>query len=155
MNDTPSLFAECPLPGCTYPVDDPRWPCGECEAALAGYIRPSAQLVTVEEAAAMLADRDEAVAAIYAERCTMVPLPELAEVTPAAGPGPQAQPPTATRAAAARDASPESKRNQLCWVCGGTPHLPTGHGPPRPLDMQDVRGDHMTRPRPRPRFRLT
>ena len=91
MNDTPSLFAECPLPGCTYPVDDPRWPCGEREAALAGYIRPSAQLVTVEEAAAMLTDRDEAVAAIYAERRTMVPLPELAEVTPAAEPGPQAQ----------------------------------------------------------------
>ena len=107
MNDTPSLFAECPLPGCTYPVDDPRWPCGECEAALAGYIRPSAQLVTVEEATAMLADRDKAVAAIYAERRTMVPLPELADVTPTAEPGPQAQPPTATRAAAARDATPE------------------------------------------------
>ena len=117
MNTTPSLFAECPLPGCINPVDDPRWPCGECEAALAGYIRPSAQLVTVEEATAMLADRDEAVAAIYAERRTMAPLPELAEATPAAGPGPQAQPPTATRAAAARDASPEYKRNQLCWVC--------------------------------------
>ena len=40
--------------------------------------------------------------AIYAERRTMVPLPELAEVTPTAGPGPKAQPPTATRAAAAR-----------------------------------------------------
>ena len=117
MNDTPSLFAECPLPGCTYPVDDPRWPCGECEAALAGYIRPSAQLVTAEEATAMLADRDEAVAAIYAERRTMAPLPELAEATPTARPGPQAQPPTAARAAAARDASPEYKRNQLCWVC--------------------------------------
>jgi len=150
MNDTPSLFAECPLPGCTYPVDDPRWPCGECEAALAGYIRPSAQLVTVEEATAMLADRDKAVAAIYAERRTMVPLPELADVTPTAEPGPQAQPPTATRAAAARDATPEYKRNLR-----GTPHLPAGHGPRRPLDMQDVRGDHMTRPRPRPRFPLT
>jgi hypothetical protein len=58
----------------------------------------------------MLADRDEAVAAIYAERRTMTPLPELAEAT-------QTQPPPATRAAAARDASPEYKRNQLCWVC--------------------------------------
>ena len=103
MNDTPSLFAECPLPGCTYPVDDPRWPCGECEAALAGYIRPSAQLVTVEEATAMLADRDKAVAAIYAERRTMTPLHGPDEVVP----------PT-TRAGAARDAGPEYKRNQLC-----------------------------------------
>ena len=65
----------------------------------------------------MLADRDKAVAAIYAERRTMVPLPELAEVAPTAEPGPQAQPPTAARAAAARDASPEYKRNQLCWAC--------------------------------------
>ena len=119
MNDTPSLFTECPLPGCTYPVDDPRWPCGECEAALAGYIRPSAQLVTAEEATAMLADRDAAVAAICAERRTMAPLAELAEATSTARPGPQAQPPTAARAAAARDASPEYKRNQLCWVCEG------------------------------------
>ena len=62
MNDTPSLFAECPLPGCTNPVDDPRWPCGDCEAALAGYIRPAAQPVTAEEATAMLAERDQAVA---------------------------------------------------------------------------------------------
>jgi len=92
MNDTPSLFAECPLPGCTYPVDDPRWPCGECEAALAGYIRPSAQLVTVEEATAMLADRDKAVAAIYAERRTIAPLPELPESLSVAGPaGPARQ----------------------------------------------------------------
>ena len=65
----------------------------------------------------MLADRDAAVAAIYAERRTMAPLPELAEATPIARPGPQAQPPTAARPAAARDASPEYKRNQLCWVC--------------------------------------
>src|SRR6185369_10789230 len=107
MNTTPSLFAECPLPGCINPVDDPRWPCGECEAALAGYIRPSAQLVTVEEAAAMLADRDEAVAAIYAERRTMALLPEMAEATPTVRPGPQAQPPAAIRAVAARDAGPE------------------------------------------------
>ena len=107
MNATPSLFDECPLLGCTNLVDDPRWPCGECEAALAGYIRPSAQPVTVEEATAMLADRDKAVAAIYAERRTMTPLAEAA----------QAQPPPATRAAAARDATPEYKRNQLCWIC--------------------------------------
>jgi len=117
MNTTPSLFAECPLPGCISPVDDPRWPCGECDAALAGYIRPSAQLVTVEEATAILADRDEAVAAIYAERRTMAPLPEMAQATPTVRPGPQAQPPAATRAVAAHDAGPECKRNQLCWVC--------------------------------------
>jgi hypothetical protein len=68
MNATPSLFDECPLPGCTNLVDDPRWPCGDCEAALAGYIRPSAQQATAEEATAMPAERDEALAAIYAER---------------------------------------------------------------------------------------
>ena len=116
-NTTPSLFAECPLPGCINPVDDPRWPCGDCEAALAGYIRPSTQQVTVEETTAMLAERDEAVAAIHAERRTTTPLPEPAQATPGAEPDPQAQPPTATRAATAPDASPERKRNQLCWVC--------------------------------------
>jgi hypothetical protein len=117
MSATPSLFAECPLPGCLNPVDDPRWPCAECEAALAGYIRPGAQLVTVEEATAMLADRDEALAAIYAERRTMTPLPEPADVAPTAEPDPQAEPPTAARAAAAREGSAEYKRNLLCWVC--------------------------------------
>ena len=117
MNATPSLFAECPLPGCINLVDDPRWPCGDCEAALAGYIRPSAQQATAEEATAMLAERDEAVAAIYAERRIVTPLPEPAETTPGAEPGPQAPRPTATRAATAPDASPERKRNQLCWVC--------------------------------------
>ncbi len=117
MNETPSLFAECPLPGCINPVDDPRWPCGECEAALAGYIRPSAQPVTVEEATAMLADRDQVVAAVYAERRTMTPLPEPAGTGPAAGPDPVVQPPAASQVAAARDASPEYRRNQLCWVC--------------------------------------
>jgi hypothetical protein len=155
MNGTPSLFAECPLPGCINPVDDPRWPCGECEAALAGYIRPPAQLVTVEEATAMLADRDKAVAAIYAEHRTMVPLPELAEVTPTAGPGPQAQPPTAGSGSCGTRCQPGVQAKPALLDLRGTPHLPTGHGPPRPLDMQDVRGDHMTRPRPRPRFRLT
>jgi hypothetical protein len=106
MNDVPGLFDECPLPGCTNLVDDPRWPCGECEAALAGYIRPSAQQVTADEAAAVLADRDQALAAIYAERRTMTPLHGPDEVVP----------PT-TRAGAARDAGPEYKRNQRCWVC--------------------------------------
>ena len=119
MNATPSLFDECPLPGCTNLVDDPRWPCGDCEAALAGYIRPAAQPVTAEEATAMLAERDEAVAAIYAERRTMVPLPELAEVAPGVEtPGRQdVQTSLRQPRAAAHDASPEYKRNQLCWVC--------------------------------------
>jgi hypothetical protein len=118
MNDTPSLFAECPLPGCINPVDDPRWPCGECEAALAGYIRPSSsQPVAAEEAAAMLAERDEAVAAVYAERRAMIPLPEPAVAAPAAGPDPQARPPATTQTDPAPGASPEYKRNQLCWVC--------------------------------------
>ena len=88
MNATPSLFGECPLPGCINLVDDPRWPCGDCEAALAGYIRPAAQPVTAEEATAMLAERDQAVAGIYAERRIMTPLPEPAEATPGAEPGP-------------------------------------------------------------------
>jgi hypothetical protein len=117
MTDTPSLFAECPLPGCINPVDDPRWPCGECEAALAGYIRPATQSRTAEEVAAALADRDQAVAAIYAERRTMTPLPEPTGAAPAAGPGPMAPAAGAGRAAAARDADPEYRRNQLCWVC--------------------------------------
>jgi len=112
MNDTLSLFAKCPLPGCPNLVDDPRWPCGECEAALAGYIRPSSQPVSVEEATAMLADRDRAVAAIYAERHAMTPLPGPAEGAAEAPPDLQAWPP-----AAAPDPGPESKRNQLCWVC--------------------------------------
>jgi hypothetical protein len=76
MTATPSLVTECPLPGWINLVDDPRWPCGDCEAALAGYIRPSAQQATAEEATAMLAERDEAVAAVYAERRIMTPLPE-------------------------------------------------------------------------------
>jgi len=112
MTATPSLFGECPLPGCINLVDDPRWPCGDCEAALAGYIRPSAQQATAEEATAMLAERDSALLGLR-----------------------------------------------------GASHLPTRPGPPRPLDMQDMRGDHVTattaevlrgvpvtRPRARPRF---
>jgi len=118
MNDTLSLFAKCPLPGCPNLVDDPRWPCRECETALAGYIRPSSRSVSVEEATAMLADRDRDVAAIYAGRRAMTPLPGPAEAAPEAPPDLQARPPAAVRLpAAAPDPGPEYKRNQLCWAC--------------------------------------
>lgn len=108
MNDTPSLFSDCPL-RCGNLVDDPRRPCGECEVIFAGYIRPAAQSPTAEEAAAALTERDREVAAIYAERRTMTPLPGPAWTAPVAGPAP---------APAAGDGSTEYKRNQLCWCCG-------------------------------------
>ncbi len=144
MNTTLSLFAECLLPGCINPVDDPRWPCGECEAALAGYIRPSAQLVTAEEATAMLADRDAAVAAIYAERRTMAPLPEPAEATPIARPGPQARPDGSGPGSCGTRCQPGVQAKPALLGLRGAPRLPTGPGSPWPLDMQDVRGDHVT-----------
>jgi hypothetical protein len=50
-----SLFAECPLPGCRNPVDDPRWPCRGCETALAGYMRPTSESANPEEVTATLA----------------------------------------------------------------------------------------------------
>ena len=108
MNDTPSLFAECPLPGCTYPVDDPRWPCGECEAALAGYIRAGRGYANCRAGPAGPATDSDS--GSCGTRCQ---------------PGVQAKP--------------------ALLGLRGTPHLPARHGPPRPLDMQDVRGDHMTR----------
>jgi len=117
MNDTLSLFAKCPLPGCPNLVDDPRWPCGECETALAGYIRPSPQPVSLEEATAMLAARDQDVAAIYAERRALTPLPGTAGPALAARPDPQAPPEAVHLPAADPDPGPEYKRNQLCWVC--------------------------------------
>jgi hypothetical protein len=75
MNATLPLFPECPT-RCGNVVVDPRWPCDECEAALAGYIRPADREVTPEEAVAELAERDRGVAAVYAARLIMTPLPE-------------------------------------------------------------------------------
>jgi len=49
-----SLFYGCPVGSCPNPVDDPRWPCEECERALAGYIRPSGREVTIGQAVAEL-----------------------------------------------------------------------------------------------------
>jgi hypothetical protein len=90
-----SLFGECPLPGCRNPVDDPRWPCGECERELAGYIRPARREVTAGQAAAELEERDREVAQAYAAQCAA-----------AAGHAPASPAP-----------GPESKANQLCWCC--------------------------------------
>jgi hypothetical protein len=91
-----SLFGECPLPGCRNPVDDPRWPCGECERELAGYIRPARRPDTREQAAADPGGQDQDAAA--------QPAP--------ARPGPSPAP----RAGADRPGT-ERKANQLCWCC--------------------------------------
>lgn len=119
---TLSLFAKCPLHGCGNLVDDPRWPCGECEAALAGYIRPAGREVTAEQAAAELAERDRAVAAVYAERRAMIPLASPAgdPADPAgdpAAPRPGPPLPAGIRRAAEQDLGLAYKPNQLCWVC--------------------------------------
>jgi hypothetical protein len=121
VNTTLSLFAECPLPGCRNPVDDPRWPCGQCEKDLAGYIRPSGAERPAEVVVAELAERDQAVAAVYAERREMTPLPEPEAPAPGLAP---AQPAgagdermAAIQRAARQDLGEERKPGQLCWVC--------------------------------------
>ena len=144
MNATPSLFGECPLPGCINLVDDPRWPCGDCEAALAGYIRPAAQPVTAEEATAMLAERDQAVAGIYAERRIMTPLPEPAEATPGAEPGPAGPAADSDPGSCGARCQPAAQAESAPLGLRGASHLPARSEPPRPLDMQDMRGDHVT-----------
>jgi hypothetical protein len=49
-------------------VADPREPCAECAAALGGMIRPSGRQVSAEEFAAEVAEGDEAVRRVLAER---------------------------------------------------------------------------------------
>ena len=103
-----SLFGECPLPGCQNPVDDPRWPCGECERELAGYIRPARRPDTREQAAADPARPDQEPAA---------PAARPAAASRPAHPAPaQPAPPPAPRAGAERP-GPEHRANQLCWCC--------------------------------------
>jgi hypothetical protein len=95
VTGTLSLFGECPLPGCRNPVGDPGQPCGECLAAFGGYLRDTGLDRPAGEVAAELAERDRAVAAVYAERRAMTPLPEAAPAEPETG----------------------WRRNQLCWCC--------------------------------------
>ncbi|MGH3403340.1 MAG: hypothetical protein ACRDRJ_12720 [Streptosporangiaceae bacterium] len=95
MTGTLRLFDDCALPGCRNLVDRPGQPCGECLAAFGGYLRDTGRDRPAAEVAAELAERDRAVAAVYAERRQMAPLPE---------PCP-AEHETAWR------------RGQLCWCC--------------------------------------
>jgi hypothetical protein len=88
---TPSLFHDCPVPGCHQPVTDPREPCGTCRDLFGDYLVPGTASTEPEAYAAQLAERDEAVAAAYARHRT--------------GPQPEERP------------EPEWKPNQLCWVC--------------------------------------
>jgi hypothetical protein len=85
---TPSLFHDCPVPGCHQPVTDPREPCGTCRDLFGDYLVPGTASTEPEAYAAQLAERDEAVAAAYARQRT--------------GPQP-GEPP-----------EPEWKPNQLC-----------------------------------------
>lgn len=97
MNSTPSLFAICPLPGCSQPVDDLRVPCAGCLAAFDHQLRPSAaEAVSAEVFAAVIMERDQAVAVVLAERranFSSQPGLELA------------------------GDSASWRRNQVCWVC--------------------------------------
>ncbi len=83
------LFDECVLPGCTNLVDSLGAPCRECRRAFGTFLRhtdgPARRRDVV---AAELADRDAAVAAIYAAR--------RISLDPVDG---------------------DERRNQTCWLC--------------------------------------
>jgi hypothetical protein len=87
----PGLFPDCPVPGCCQPVTDPREPCETCRELFGDYLARGGASTGPEAYAARLAERDEAVAAVYA-RQHAGPLPE-------------------------EPREPERKPNQLCRVC--------------------------------------
>jgi hypothetical protein len=65
-----SLFATCPA--CRRnPVPDPREPCAECAAAFGPMLRRGDRQVSAEEFAAEVAEGDQSVAAVLAERRRM------------------------------------------------------------------------------------
>jgi hypothetical protein len=83
-----TLFATCPLPGCSYLTSSPGEPCDDCTEAFGGdsLIRlRRGQPMTNDE----IAERDGGVRAAYAARLLVVePVDGL-----------------------------ERKRNQTCWLC--------------------------------------
>jgi hypothetical protein len=95
---TLSLFADCPLPGCFNPVDDPREPCGDCLALFGNQLRRSGREVTAEEFTAAMAERDEATRTSYAAQRVVFEATET-EPTEPAEPG------------------VEWRSNQTCWLC--------------------------------------
>lgn len=86
-----NLFYDCPVPGCSQPVTDPREPCATCREMFGDYLTPGRASTEPEAFAAQLAERDEEVAAAYARQQA----------------GPQPEEPR----------EPEWKPNQLCWIC--------------------------------------
>jgi hypothetical protein len=65
---TPSLFHDCPVPGCRQPVTDLREPCSTCRELFGDYLAPGSTSTEPEAYAARLAERDKAVAAAYARQ---------------------------------------------------------------------------------------
>jgi hypothetical protein len=72
---TPSLFPPCPV-RCGNLTSRPGRPCDTCLAEFGPFLRPAGTGLSDEQIAAQLADRDDHVRRIYAERRTFVPLPD-------------------------------------------------------------------------------
>lgn len=91
-----TLFPDCPLPGCTNPVDDPRQPCRDCLEAFGPYLasRDDSEPAPVGEYAAMLAARDQTVRGVLDARRTLTAAPAATAIAPV-----------------------EWRMNQRCWLC--------------------------------------
>lgn len=86
-----TLFATCPLPGCSYLTSSPGEPCDDCTAAFSGdsliQLRRG-QPMTGEE----IDERDDGVRAAYAAQAALLVVEPV-------------------------DDGVERRRNQTCWLC--------------------------------------
>lgn len=103
VTDAPlELFPTCPVQGCRNPVDDPRVPCGECQAAFGPRLQRTGAVTTIEEFTVAVEAADARVARVMAERYA----PDAMQAETTSPELPQALP-------------DEWRRNQLCWCCEG------------------------------------
>jgi hypothetical protein len=99
MTGTASMFAKCPLAGCSNLTDDPRHPCSDCLTQFGPLIRQrNGDSISADEFTAAATVADARVRTILADRAQLVPLPGTEPVG-------EPEPPL------------EAKRSQMCWVC--------------------------------------
>lgn len=109
-----NLFYDCPVPGCSQPVTDPREPCATCREMFGDNLTPGRASTEPEAFATQLAERDEEVAAAYARQ--------------QAGPRPEEPP----------GAGVETEPAVLDML--GAAQVPARTRPSRPVDLQGLPG---------------